>query len=176
MLKEQRSGQTPKVPASRFNIDSYFHQNLERPGSFNALGGYFLDENLEDFDPKPFGISPIEATWMDPQQRKLLEVVYECLEASGQTLENVRGSKTGCFVACFTNDYQVVTFREPDFRHNYAATGVDPGILSNRISHVFDMKGPRSVGIRYILLFSTYLFHLQLHNKHGVFFFCIRSA
>lgn len=35
--------------------------------------------------------------------------------------------------------------REPDFRHNYAATGVDPGIISNRIGNVFNLNGPRSV-------------------------------
>jgi len=41
MLVEKRSGQTPKVPGSRFNIDAYFHSNLERPGLFNVLGATF---------------------------------------------------------------------------------------------------------------------------------------
>lgn len=35
--------------------------------------------------------------------------------------------------------------REPDFRHNYAATGVDPGIISNRIGNIFNLNGPRYV-------------------------------
>lgn len=38
LMIEKRSGQTPKVPASRFNIDSHFHPNNDRPGSFNVLG------------------------------------------------------------------------------------------------------------------------------------------
>lgn len=37
--------------------------------------------------------------------------------------------------------------REPDFRHNYAATGVDPGIISNRIGNIFNLNGPRYVNI-----------------------------
>ena len=60
MLINKKSGKTPKVPASRFNIDAHFHKNLERPGSFNVLGGYFLDENLENFDPTFFNMTPIE--------------------------------------------------------------------------------------------------------------------
>lgn len=30
MLVEKRSGQTPKVPGSRFNIDAHYHENLGR--------------------------------------------------------------------------------------------------------------------------------------------------
>lgn len=80
---------------------------------------------------------------MDPQQRKLLEVVYEAFENSGSTLEQVSRQVTGCFVASFTSDFQQMALKEPDFRHPYATTGIDPSILANRISHVFDLKGPR---------------------------------
>lgn len=139
----KNTGQTPKVPISRFNIDAHFHQNNERPGSFNVLGGYFLKDDLGQFDPVPFSISPVEAMWMDPQQRKLLEVVYEAFENGGVKLDELAGSNTACFVGSFTSDFQQMSFKEPDFRHSYAATGVDPGIISNRISHVFNLSGPR---------------------------------
>ena len=141
----KKTGQTPKVPSSRFNIDAHFHQNNERPGSFNVLGGYFLNSDLQEFDPVMFGITPIEAMWMDPQQRKLLEVVYETFESAGVTLESIAGTKTACFIGNFTADYQQMAFKEPWFRHSYAATGVDPGLVSNRISHVFNLNGPSIV-------------------------------
>ncbi|KAL9030784.1 MAG: hypothetical protein Q9196_001134 [Gyalolechia fulgens] len=144
LLVKKGSTQTPKVPANRFNIDAHFHEDLERPGSFNVAGGYFLDGNLEDFDPTFFGITPVEAMWMDPQQRKILEVCYECLESAGLTLDTVSGTDTAVFVGSFTSDYQQMSIREPDFRHNYAATGVDPGIISNRIGNTFNLKGPSS--------------------------------
>ena len=117
---DHRTGRTPKVPESRFNIDAHFHPNNERPGSFNVLGGYFLNSSLQEFDPGLFNISPIEAMWLDPQQRKLLEVVYETLEAPGRPIENISGTKTACFVASFAADYQQMSFKEPDFRHSYA--------------------------------------------------------
>lgn len=140
----KKSGQTPKVPASRFNIDAYFHPNNERPGSFNVLGGYFLHGGLQEFDPTFFGISPVEAMWMDPQQRKLLEVVYEAFESGGVPLNSISGSKVGCFVGSFTSDFQQMSMKEPHFRHSYAITGVDPGIISNRINYVFNLTGPSS--------------------------------
>lgn len=119
-MMDHRTGRTPKVPESRFNIDAHFHPNNERPGSFNVLGGYFLNSSLQEFDPGLFNISPIEAMWLDPQQRKLLEVVYETLESSGTPIEKISGTKTACFVGSFTADYQQMSFKEPDFRHSYA--------------------------------------------------------
>ena len=141
-MMDQGSGQSARVPSSRFNIDAHFHPDNDRPGSFSVLGGYFLNETLQEFDPTFFGLTPIEAMWMDPQQRKLLEVVYEAFESAGVSLTQVTGSSTGCFVASFTSDFQQMAFKEPAFRHGLAATGVDPGIISNRISHIFNLKGP----------------------------------
>jgi acyl transferase domain-containing protein len=106
MLVEKRTGQTPKVPSSRFNIDAHLHENLERPGSFNVEGGYFLNGQPEDFDPGFFNMTPIEAQWLDPQQRRILEVSYEALVSAGLTLESVSGSNTAVFIGSFTADYR----------------------------------------------------------------------
>lgn len=86
---KKASGNSSKVPKTRFNIDAHFHKNLERPGSFNVLGGYFIDGPAENFDPTFFNITPVEAMWLDPQQRKMLEVCYEAIESAGLTLESV---------------------------------------------------------------------------------------
>ncbi|KAI1348949.1 hypothetical protein F5Y01DRAFT_290832 [Xylaria sp. FL0043] len=142
MLVDKRTGQTPKVPASRFNIEAHYHQDRERPGSLNVLGGYFLDGNPHDFDASFFNVTPIEAQWLDPQQRRMLEVSYECLESAGLTLDQVAGSNTAVFVGSFTSDYQQMSILEPDFRHSYAATGVDTGIISNRIGNLLNLNGP----------------------------------
>ncbi|KAL8898088.1 MAG: hypothetical protein Q9192_002255 [Flavoplaca navasiana] len=162
MIIEKRSGQTPKVPKSRFNIDAHYHESPERPGSFNVAGGYFLDGRPEDFDPTFFNITPIEAQWLDPQQRKMLEVSYECLVSAGVTLQSISGSNTAVFVGSFTSDYQQMSIRDPDFRHNYAATGVDPGIISNRIGNTFNLQGP-SFTINTACSSSVYALHNACH-------------
>ncbi|KAL8771520.1 MAG: hypothetical protein Q9194_004856, partial [Teloschistes cf. exilis] len=158
LLTSMTSGQTPRVPKSRFNIDAHLHPNNDRPGSFGVAGGYFLNDSLKDFDPGLFGITPIEAIWMDPSQRKLLEVVYEAFESAGVTLSQVSGTRTACFAACFTADFQQMAFKEPSFRHSLAATGVDPGIISNRISHVFNLNGP-SIVVNTACSSSVYALH-----------------
>ncbi|EFQ35948.1 KR domain-containing protein [Colletotrichum graminicola] len=145
MLMNKRSGQNPKVPANRFNVEAHYHRNKERPGSLPVMGGYFINEDLENFDPGLFNITPVEAMWMDPQQRKLCEVVYEAFESGGISLDAIAGSRTGVFAASFTADWQQMSMKEPSFRHTMAATGVDPGILSDRISYVFNLNGPSIV-------------------------------
>jgi acyl transferase domain-containing protein len=42
---------------------------------------------------------------MDPQQRKLLEVVYESFESAGYSLDKLSGANVGCYVANFTADF-----------------------------------------------------------------------
>ncbi|KAL5361193.1 ketoacyl-synt-domain-containing protein [Aspergillus floccosus] len=158
LLCKNQSVRTPRVPSNRFNIDAHYHPDLGRPGSFNSLGGYFLDGNLEDFDPTFFNMTPVEAMWLDPQQRKMLEVSYECLENAGLTLDDVSGTNTAVFVGCFTSDYQQMSTSDPDFRHNYCATGVDVGVMSNRIGNTFNLNGP-SFTINTACSSSVYAIH-----------------
>lgn len=87
---------------------------MDRPGSMGMKGGYFLQDDIRNFDNSFFGINNLEATYMDPQQRQLLEVVYECLENAGVSLDEASGSNTGCYVGNFTVDFQMMQFRETD--------------------------------------------------------------
>ena len=98
MLEEQRAGQCD-VPSTRFNIDGFYQPE----GGMNMRGGYFIKEDIRNFDNEFFGILNQEATYMDPQQRKLLEVVFECFETAGITLDQISGSDTGCYVGNFGN-------------------------------------------------------------------------
>ncbi|KIX10093.1 uncharacterized protein Z518_01174 [Rhinocladiella mackenziei CBS 650.93] len=144
-LRDGKSGQC-KVPPDRFNVDAFYHpKGLGRPGSMHTVGGYFLQEDPRDFEPEFFGINPLEATQMDPQQRKLLEVVFEAFESAGATLEDVSGANIGCYVGNFTYDFQVMQSRDAEYLHRYSATGMGATILGNRISHTFNLKGPSLV-------------------------------
>ncbi|KUI64258.1 Nonribosomal peptide synthetase 14 [Cytospora mali] len=79
---------------------------------------------------------------MDPQQRILLEVVYEGIEAAGYSLQQLHGSSTGVFVGQMTDDYRDILYRDPDNIPQYTATGISRAILANRISYFFDWRGP----------------------------------
>jgi acyl transferase domain-containing protein len=57
LLSNARSA-NGKVPASRFNLDGFYHpQGNERAGSVNTEGGYFLDEDIRQFENSFFGIN-----------------------------------------------------------------------------------------------------------------------
>jgi Beta-ketoacyl synthase, N-terminal domain len=57
-----------------------------------------LLENLDKFDAGFFHIVPKLAHYLDPMQRKLLEVSFEALVDAGVNPEEVKGSKTGVWV------------------------------------------------------------------------------
>ncbi|KAL6797448.1 polyketide synthase [Trichoderma sp. SZMC 28013] len=130
------------VPLDRYNIEGFYHKDGSRAGAMSVDGGYFIQEDVRKFDPSFFGINNLEASYMDPQQRKLLEVVYECFENAGLSMEDVSGSNTAVFVGNFTVDYSVMQSRDTDYVHRLAATGGGTSIMSNRISHVFNLHGP----------------------------------
>lgn len=109
----------------------------------NADGGYFIQEDVRHFENDFFGINRLEATSMDPIQRKLLEVVFECLEDAGIPMAAMLGTNTGVYVGNFTFDHLVRQARDSDYTHRYSATGSGIAIAANRISHVFDLRGPR---------------------------------
>ena len=132
-----------EIPAERFDIDRYYDPDPSRPGKLYIRRGGFADY-ADRFDAGFFGISPREAQQMDPQQRMLLEVAWEALEDGGQTLEQLAGSRTGVFVGISTHDYGDVVAGSAN-RHAieaHTATGTATSIAANRISYVFDFRGP----------------------------------
>ncbi|WP_439380057.1 beta-ketoacyl synthase N-terminal-like domain-containing protein [Amycolatopsis lexingtonensis] len=114
------------------------------PGRWSAdaapVVGGFLDD-VAGFDAEHFGITPREAATMDPQQRMLLEVTWAALEHAGIAPSSLRGSRTGVFTGIATHDYGHLTMSggAPDL---WTATGAAGSIAANRLSYVFDLRGP----------------------------------
>jgi acyl transferase domain-containing protein len=144
LLINSRSGHSD-LPKARFNADGFAHPNADSPGSIPSGGGYFIDEDTRTFENSFFGVNNMEAMHMDPQQRKLLEVVYECFESAGASLDAVSGADIGCYVANFTYDYFLMQCKDPEYFHRYSSTGMGTAILANRISHAFNLLGPSLV-------------------------------
>ncbi|KAK8104509.1 uncharacterized protein PG998_011542 [Apiospora kogelbergensis] len=131
------------VPPDRFNEAAFHHPSADDPnGTTHHQGGHFIDADVRDFDSSFFRLSPQQAAAMDPQQRFLLEMTYEALESAGWTREGVAGSNTSVYTAMFTADYERNLYRDPLDLPVYYITGTEKAILSNRISHYFDLHGP----------------------------------
>ncbi|GFN14344.1 polyketide synthase [Aspergillus tubingensis] len=144
LLINNATGYGP-VPPSRYNAAGYYHPDADRPGSINSTGGYSIQEDIHAFENVFFGINNLEATSMDPQQRKLLEVTYEALENAGIPQEKMHGSNTGVYVGNFTNDFLNMQYKDPEYSSRYTATGTGLAVLANRITHCFDLRGPSHV-------------------------------
>ncbi|HWM00955.1 MAG TPA: SDR family NAD(P)-dependent oxidoreductase, partial [Actinophytocola sp.] len=111
----------------------------DRP-TYTAVGG-FVDD-VDRFDAEFFGISPREALAMDPQQRILLETVWEALEHAGIDPMSLRGSDTGAYVGMNGQDYALLLTRTTDNVAGYAMTGSSGSVLSGRVSYVLGLEGP----------------------------------
>ena len=131
-----------KVPQDRFAVNSFLHQDGSHHGTSSVAYSYFLDEDPRRFDASFFKISSREAKAVDPQGRLLLEATFESLNASGLTIENLRGSPIGVYVGAMSADYYDVQMRDQEFLSRYQSSGTARSILSNRISYFFDWKGP----------------------------------
>lgn len=129
-----------EVPPDRWDVDA-FHSESPDPGKVTTRFGGFLD-NVDLFDPAFFGISPREAARMDPQQRLLLEVSWEALENAFIPPQSLAGTRTGVFIGISSYDYSSLQFDDPEMIDAYAGTGNAHSIAANRLSYVFDLRGP----------------------------------
>ncbi|HRJ76204.1 MAG TPA: polyketide synthase, partial [Anaerolineales bacterium] len=129
-----------EVPSERWDVDE-FHSETPDPGKVTTRFGGFLD-NVDLFDPHFFGISPREAARMDPQQRLLLEVSWEAFENAFISPQSLAGTRTGVFVGISSSDYSRLQFDDPERIDAYAGTGNAHSIAANRLSYVFDLRGP----------------------------------
>ncbi|MFI6099319.1 type I polyketide synthase [Lentzea sp. NPDC051213] len=132
------------VPPSRWDADAFYDPNPETVGRMSFRQGAFVDD-VEGFDPYFFGISPKEAARMDPQQRLFLEVAWEAMEDAGQTRESLLGSETGVFVGANNTDYFQMQLADPESLHMYTTGGGSNSIIPNRLSYLFDFRGPSLV-------------------------------
>src|SRR6201986_1785303 len=106
-------------------------------GGLTKEGGFLHD--VDQFDASFFGIAPREALEMDPQQRLILEAVWEALERAGMRPENLGESRTGVYLGAMAGDYGT---RSPEAMTMWTATGATSSVLAGRVSYVLGLEGP----------------------------------
>jgi acyl transferase domain-containing protein/enoyl-CoA hydratase/carnithine racemase/acyl carrier protein/NAD(P)-dependent dehydrogenase (short-subunit alcohol dehydrogenase family)/SAM-dependent methyltransferase len=119
------AGRNLVAPATRFSHASGRH-------------GSFI-ESFDRFDPVFFGISGLEATYMDPQQRLFLEEAWKALEHAGHAGTAIEGRRCGVFVGCSAGDYQELFRSQPP---GQAFWGNTSSLIPARIAYCLDLKGP----------------------------------
>ncbi|WP_455680270.1 beta-ketoacyl synthase N-terminal-like domain-containing protein, partial [Streptomyces prasinus] len=111
----------------------------EAAGKSYAREGGFL-EDIEGFDAEFFGITPREAQAMDPQQRIVLETVWEALERAGIRPDTLSESRTGVYLGTMSSDYgKQAGLGDLD---GYVSTGNASSVVSGRVSYALGLQGP----------------------------------
>ena len=151
-----------EVPPSRWNINDYYDPNPGTPNKMYIRTGGFID-NVDQFDPDFFSISPREAMRMDPQQRLLLEIMWQGFENAGLVPSNFAGTKTGVFIGISNNDYSTLQYLSNEIADAYHGTGNALSIAANRLSYLFDFRGP-SVSVDTACSSSLVSVHLAVQS------------
>jgi acyl transferase domain-containing protein len=104
-------------------------------------GAYLND--IDKFDYQFFGISPKEASLMDPAQKLFLEVAWKTVEDAGYGGKKLVGTRTGMFIGYsgWPMYGQFVSQIDPSSMLISVAGNIS-AIISRRLSFLLDLKGP----------------------------------
>ena len=132
-----------EIPRSRWDINAYYDPNPDAPGKMYVRAGSFL-KDIDQFDAQFFGIPPLEAANVDPQQRLFLEVCWEALEHAGVAPSQLHDSQTGVFVGAFWDDYSALRLYadSPDQIDAYRLMNCLRGFAAGRLAFTLGLHGP----------------------------------
>src|SRR5438132_4707123 len=140
-LLTSASDAVSEVDDHRWSTRFYYHPDRSQPGkSYSWVAGLIIGIDL--FEPSFFGISPREAAQMDPQQRLLLELAWHAIEDAGISAGKIAGSATGVYIGASSTDYSDLKLGDTASADSYTMTGSTLSVLANRISYIFDLRGP----------------------------------
>lgn len=130
-----------EIPEGRWDVDQFYSADRQ-PGKMYTKEGGFL-ENIGDFDAPFFNIDAVEACWIDPQHRMLLENSYTALENAGVATAPLVDNNVGVFMGIMGQDYAFLPRLEnPEIVSAFQGAGLSHSAGVGRISYVFGFEGP----------------------------------
>ena len=127
-------------------FDPAFFYDPERPRlgkSYTFAAGQI--ERIYDFDAHFFGVPPRVAVEMDPQQRLMLQTVWEAVEDAGIDIGTLAGPRTGVFIGSSVVETLPNFYLDPARGSSQIVLGNTLSVIANRISASFDFQGPSQV-------------------------------
>ena len=150
------------IPLSRFNVDSIFNADRTASGSSYVRHASFAPY-MDRFCPEHFGINPLELHAMDPQHRIALTLALSCLASNRRSSasgfpeidelycnddvlglrETFTDQDIGVFIGSCNPDWHYMpNHNDTHLSSAYSCVGGSQALISNRISHTFNLRGP----------------------------------
>jgi 3-oxoacyl-(acyl-carrier-protein) synthase/acyl carrier protein len=130
-----------EIPKDRWDHSLYFDEDKSKRGKTYCKWGGFI-EDVDQFDPLFFNISPRDAEMTDPMDRLFLETVWNLLENTGYTQETLQRqyqSRVGVYVGAM---YQQYHYFNADRITESAISVSSYSSIANRVSYFFNLHGP----------------------------------
>ena len=140
LLRDNRCAVTQITP-DRFPTGPFYHPAIDQSGRSYTFAAGVIDD-IWGFDAAAFGMSPREATQVDPQHRHLLEVSYDALAHAGIRPSTLAGSDAGVYVGASSVDHVARFFADPSMADVHMMTGNSVSVAANRVSYTLDLRGP----------------------------------
>ncbi|MBT2408798.1 MULTISPECIES: type I polyketide synthase [unclassified Streptomyces] len=157
-----------EIPLDRPGFRRYAELSRERHGDNWPRWGGFLDD-VDAFDATFFHIAPVEARFLDPQQRLFIETAWECVEDAGYTSDTLadpaagdRRAPVGVFCGLTYNNYQLFG-AEAVARGEWVAVESQTFSAANRVSYLMNLGGP-SLTVDTACSSSLYAVHLACES------------
>ncbi|MFI0168148.1 ACP S-malonyltransferase [Streptomyces sp. NPDC017095] len=157
-----------EMPLDRPGFRRYAQAARRRYGDAWHRWGGWLDD-VDAFDAPFFRLSPVQARYLDPQQRLFLEVAWECVEDAGYTPDTLadpaagdqRGA-VGVFAGVTYNSYQLFGSAALE-RGEWLAVETQTFSVANRVSYLMNLGGP-SLTVDTACSSSLYAVHLACES------------
>jgi len=148
-----------EIPKNRWNHELVFDPEKGKPGKSYCKWGGFLDD-IDKFDPLFFNISPVEAEFIDPQERMFMETCWHAMEDAGYAGKTTKDMSVGVFAGVMNGLYQLLETNQYGGRltgeSSYAS-------IANRVSYFMDLSGP-SISVDTMCSSSLTTVHLACNS------------
>ena len=125
-------------------LDPWVEDEIRKDPNYVPFRGILAD--ADKFDNKFFGIGPLEAKVMDPQQRVFLELAWSALEKVGYTAEDFKGM-IGVYAGIGDNHYYTRNVRGhkdliKTVGNLVVGYGNEKDYIATRVSFALNLTGP----------------------------------
>ncbi len=144
LLEAGENAITEGVPGSGTGRIGELFPDADLQNSACRFAGFI--DGIDQFDASFFRISPVEAQFLDPQQRLMLETSWQALEDAGIDAEQLRGSRTGVYAGISNNDYRGLILTDSATAEAavslYSVSGTSFNTAIGRVAFALGLQGP----------------------------------